>query len=74
MNRKLFVLLEGVFLEEGWTTCWVPQGSILGPLHFLIYFNHLLTLSETVSDLYAYDTCIYFQDKDIQKIETILNK
>ena len=31
-NRKFFVLLEGVFSEEGLLTCGVPQGSILGPL------------------------------------------
>ena len=33
-NRKVFVLIEGVFPEEGLLTCGVPQGSILGPLLF----------------------------------------
>ena len=60
-NRKFFVLLEGVFLEEGLITCGVPLDSILGSLLFLIYINELLqALSETASNLYAYDRCIYY--------------
>ena len=74
-NRNFFVLLEGVFSEEGLLTCGVPQGSILGPLLFLIYISDLpQTLSETASYLYADDTCIYYQHKNVQEIEAILNK
>ena len=74
-NRKFFVLLEGVSSEEVLITCGIPQGSILGPLLFLIYINDLpQALSETALNLYANDTCIYYQHKDIQNIETILNK
>ena len=74
-NRKFFVLLEGVFSEEGLLTCGVPQGSILGPLLFLIYINDLpQALSETAANLYADDTCIQYQHKNLQQIEAILNK
>ena len=74
-NRKFFVLLEGVFSEEGLLTCGVLQGSILGPLLFLIYINDLpQALSETASNLYADNTCIYYQHKNVQEIEAILNK
>ena len=69
-NRKFFMSIEGVFSEEGLLICVVLQGSILGPLLFLIYINDLpQSLSETASDLHADDTCIYYQHRDIQKIE-----
>ena len=74
-NRKSFVLLEDVFSKEVLIAYGVLQGSILGPLLFLIHINDLpQALSETASNLYAEDTCIYYQHKDIQKIKTILNK
>ena len=71
-NRKFFVSVEGVFSEEGLPTCGVPQGSILGPLLLLIYFNDLpQSLREIASNLYADDTCIYYQHRDIQKIDVL---
>ena len=74
-NRKFFVSTEGAFSEEGLLTCGVPQGSILEPLLFKIYINNLpQSLSKTPSSLYAEETCIYYQHRDIQKTKNILNK
>ena len=54
---------------------WCSQGSILGPFLFLIYINNLQqALNETGPYLYADDTCIFYQDKDVEKIEKNLNK
>ena len=55
-------------------TSGVPQGSILGPLFFLIFFDDLQNqLSETRCIQYADDTVIFVAHEDVKTIEKILN-
>ena len=55
-------------------SCGVPQGSILGPFLFLIYVNDMSQAVKCDLFLYADDTCLVCQHKDINKIENQLNE
>ena len=74
-KRVIFVSLGIVFSEAGTINCRVPQGSILGPLLFLLYINDILqALSNTNAYLYADDTGIFCQHKYVTEIKNVLNK
>ena len=73
-NRTFLVNLGNVFSQPAFVSSGVPQGSILGSLLFLIY---IIDMSQAVKFnflLYANDTCLVCQHKDINEIEKQLNK
>ena len=59
-NRAFFVSLGTIFLEGGNISCGVSQGSILGPLLFMLYINDILqALPNTHTYLHVDDTSIF---------------
>ncbi len=61
--------------SSGNLTCGVPQGSILGPLFFILYVNSLpAVLSQSSVFLYADDTAIAVHGENTDQILNTLNQ
>ena len=54
--------------------CGVPQGSTLGPLLFLLYINDISTASKFISILFADDTCLIMNNKNLKTLEDMCNR
>ena len=73
-NRLFRVNLGNCYSDPSNITCGVPQGSILGPLLFLIYVNDMPQAVKSNLFLYADGSCLIFQGKDVIEIEKQLNR
>ena len=72
-NRDQYVFINGTKSELLPITCGVPQGSILGPLLFLIYVNDLALVSKHAKTiLFADDTNAIYQGKSYEEIIQII--
>ena len=73
-NRLQRVVLNGQ--TSAWTPvlAGVPQGSILGPLFFLIYINDLTKDISSTAKLFADDTSIFSVVNDINVSADQMNK
>ena len=67
-NRLFRVNLGNCYSDPSNITCGVPQGSILEPLLFLIYVNDMPQAVKSNLFLYADDSCLIFQGKDVIEI------
>ena len=57
-ERIFFTEIENRLSDFGKVSCDVPQGSILGPLLFLIYVNDMPQAVKSNLFLYADDSCL----------------
>ena len=72
-NRSQFVKLDNVKSSILSIKYGVPQGSILGPLLFLIFINDLPNATNFFIKLFADDTFLCAQNADFQSLETEVN-
>ena len=73
-NRTQRCLVNGSLSRICSLKCGVPQGTILGPLLFLIYINDLPNcLTSCQPRMYADDTHITYADVDVNSIQLNLN-
>ena len=67
-NKKQFVTINGFDSETQSFQCGVPQGSVLGPLLFLIYINDLhYAIKFSQSFHFADNTCLVNIQNTISK-------
>jgi hypothetical protein len=72
-NRVFLVNIENSFSDPCALSCGVPQGSILGPLLFLLYVNDMPQAVKSDLLLYADDTCLVYSNKSASIVEERLN-
>ena len=61
-NRKQSILISNTLSNPLSINCGVPQGSILGPLLFIIYINDILQCSDKFEFVqFADDTCLFLK-------------
>ena len=68
-ERKFKISINTSYSSPASLLCGIPQGSILGPLLFLLDINDLPQAVFRNSLLYTDDTCIVFQHKSKIEIE-----
>ncbi len=75
-NRNQFVRYQSCDSDMKYITCGVPQGSILGPLLFILYVNDIVATTSLFDIiLFADDTTLLYSDPDIaSKMDTINNE
>ena len=72
-ERKQRVVINNANSEWREIKAGVPQGSILGPLFFLIFINDIITDIQSNIKLFADDTSLYLIVDDPINTATILN-
>lgn len=74
-NKTQSVNVKGVFSDPQSIQFGVPQGSILGPLLFMVYINNLPSVVQSCDiQLYADDTLLFFSSNSTAETQTYFSE
>ena len=73
-NRKQYVYLNNTASDLCSLNCGIPQGSVLGPLLFLLYINDFNRCSNIFDfRLFADDSNLFYKQKNCSTLESDIN-
>ena len=74
MNRQQVVSINGNIFSNLLVHSGVPQGSVLGPVLFLLYINDIPNSVNILKPfLFADDTSLYYSSSNIKDLEITIN-